>query len=431
MTATIHSLGSAWDQLPYKDFVLTFSWAIYLWNTYLNYRQHRALHNPNIPASVSKVIEAKAFHKARAYGLDKSSFLFIEDAFDQLQNTAFISYNLLPWLWSRAGELTGRHGYGSDYEITQSLVFVVLLSLSGSVLSLPFSLYRTFVIEERHGFNKVTLGLFFADMLKETALSAAIGIPLCAAFLRIIDYAGPQLYLYLWLFMLLVQGVMVVIFPTLIQPLFNKFTPLPEGTLRTKINALASRIDFPLTKLFVIDGSKRSAHSNAYFYGFFKNKRIVLYDTLLDQCTEDEVCAVLAHELGHWQYNHMLSTLAVVQLHLFVIFALFSTFVTFVPLYRSFGFASQPPLIGFLLFQYVISPAETVMVFFMNAVSRRNEFQADAYAKQLGVSGDLKAALTKLHVENKGTLNPDPWYSAWHYSHPPLVERLAAIGKTE
>ncbi|KAI8822201.1 peptidase family M48-domain-containing protein [Fimicolochytrium jonesii] len=425
MTVQVNS-----GDLPYKHYVLVFSWFIYAWNTLLNYRQYLALHNPKIPASVSHVIKADEFNKARLYGLDKAKFAFLKDLVEQIESTVYIYYDVLPYVWNVAGTLMGKYGYGAEYEVVQSIVFVVLLSIIPST-SIPFSLYSTFVIEERHGFNKQTLRLFFTDMVKGQLLSAVIGIPLLVAFLKIIEWAGSNFYFYIWVFVLVVQFVMILIFPTLIQPLFNKFTPLPEGTLRTKINELASRINFPLKKLFVIDGSKRSAHSNAYFYGFFKNKRIVLYDTLLDHSTEDEVCAVLAHELGHWHYNHVLSTLVIIQLHLFCIFYLFSLFINHTPLYRAFGFATEPVLIGFTLFQYLLGPVETVLGFLQNMVSRRNEFQADSFAKKLGYGTLLKSALTKLHVENKGTLNPDPWYSAWHYSHPPLVERLNAIGKTE
>ncbi|KAJ3149126.1 CAAX prenyl protease 1 [Geranomyces michiganensis] len=435
MKASDRSLGAD-HATPYKEYVLAFSWAIYLWSTYLNYRQHVALKDPRIPPSMVKVIEPKSSAKAREYGLDKSRFAFITDAFDQIQSSAFLYYGILPLLWSWAGQAVHRAGYDGYYEITQSVVFILLISAIGTVLNTPFSVYRTFVIEERHGFNKTTPFLFCMDMVKEQALSAVIGIPLIIAFLRIIDWAGKDFYFYVWVFMLVVQLVMILIFPTFIQPLFNKFSPLPDGSLRDKINALAARVHFPLKKLFVIDGSKRSSHSNAYFYGFGKNKRIVLFDSLLDQkkdhpVSEDEVCAVLAHEIGHWQYNHVFRTLITIQLHLFCIFYLFSAFVDHDPLYRSFGFSNKPVLIGFLLFQNLINPLEVVLQFLQNAVSRRNEFQADQYAKGLGYAELLKAALVKLHVENKGTLNPDRWYSAWHYSHPPIVERLAALGKTD
>ncbi|TPX70608.1 Ste24 endopeptidase [Spizellomyces sp. 'palustris'] len=418
-------------EMPYKDYVLGLSWMVYLWSTYLNYRQHRKLREPKLPPTMAGVVKDEDFQKARSYGLDKSRFQFFSDAFDQLQSTAFIVYDFLPYFWNLAGVALAKFGYGEDYEISQSIGFVVIMSVFGLVLGLPFSLYRTFVIEERHGFNKQTIGLFFSDMLKELALSGVIGIPAIVAFLKIINWAGPSFYFYVWVFVFVFQLVMLIIFPTWIQPLFNKFTPLADGSLKKKIDALADRISFPLKKIFVIDGSKRSAHSNAYFYGFFGNKRIVLYDTLLEHSKEDEVCGVLAHELGHWQYNHVLQMLVIIQLHLFSLFYIFSSFINHVPLYRSFGFSTQPPLIGFTLFQYIILPAEMVLSFLQNVVSRKNEFQADAFAKKLGYAKLLRSALIKLQVENKGNMNPDKWYSAWHYSHPPLVERLDAIGKTE
>ncbi|KAJ3190245.1 CAAX prenyl protease 1 [Gaertneriomyces sp. JEL0708] len=421
------------DNVPYKDYVVKLTWMVYAWNTYLNYRQHRKLKETKVPASMVGVIEEKDFLKARAYGLDKSKFGFVSETFDQVETALILSYDVWPYLWNLSGIALGRLGYPADqsHEIFQSIIFVIFMTIISMSLSLPFSLYSTFVIEERHGFNKQTLRLFFTDLVKETLVSGAIGIPLIIAFLKIIQWAGSSFYFYLWVFMFVFQLFMVAIYPTWIQPLFNKFTPLEEGELRTKINALAARIKFPLKKLFVIDGSKRSSHSNAYFYGFFKNKRIVLYDTLLEHSSNDEVCAVLAHELGHWQYNHVLQTLVIAQVHIFAIFYLFSSFIEHAPLYRSFGFDTMPILIGFTLFQYILSPMEMIIGFLQNVFSRKNEFQADAFAKKLGYASLLRSALIKLHVKNKGNLNPDHWYSAWHYSHPPLIERLEAIGKAE
>lgn len=220
------------------------------------------------------------------------------------------------------------------------------------------------------------------------------------------------------------QLFFVMIFPTFIQPLFNKFTPLPKGSLRTKIEALAAKLKFPLKKLFVVDGSKRSSHSNAYFYGFFNNKRIVIFDTLIDQSTEEEVVAVLAHELGHWYYNHVFVTLLTVQVQLFVLFYLFSLLTQLPSLFAEFGFGKeQPILVGFLLFQFVYSPVDSVMTFFMNYMTRSKEFQADAFAKRLGYSEQLKAGLITLNKSNLSNVNPDYLYSMYHHSHPPLIQR--------
>ncbi|KAF8977821.1 hypothetical protein BGZ46_007098 [Entomortierella lignicola] len=212
------------------------------------------------------------------------------------------------------------------------------------------------------------------------------------------------------------------------EPLFNKFETLPDGELRTRIEALASRIQFPLTKLFVIDGSKRSGHSNAYFYGFLKNKRIVLYDTLLEHSDNDEICAVLAHELGHWACSHNFRMILFGQVQLFLIFYLFSQFINDKAMYASFGFVdATPTLIGFLLFNYLYSPVESVIGFITNIISRYHEYQADAFARDLGYAASLASGLIKLQLKNLGTMNPDWLHSMYYRSHPELIERLNAI----
>ncbi|KAJ3040310.1 CAAX prenyl protease 1 [Rhizophlyctis rosea] len=416
---------------PWKEYVLGFSVLMYGWETYLNLRQHRKLLERLPPPQVKTLVSTEDFSKARDYGLDKSNFGFIKDIFSILETAAIFIYDILPWLWDFSGRLLARWGYGEEYEIVHSLVFLAFLTYGSSIIHIPFDLYSTFVIEQRHGFNKQTLSLYISDYLKTSALTAVIGAPVVAAFLWIVKWAGTGFAFWVWLFMFFFQLILITIYPTFIQPLFNKFTPLEDGELKKKIDDLAARIKFPLTKLFVIDGSKRSSHSNAYFFGFFKNKRIVLFDTLLEQSTHEEILGVLAHELGHWQYNHVMQMLAVIQFHLFVLFYAFGYFIDFTPLYRSFGFNTQPILIGFLLFNYIYGPLDTIMSFIQNLISRKNEFQADAFAKKLGYTEVLKSGLIKLHIKNKGNLNPDHWYSAWHYSHPPLVERLEALGKAE
>ncbi|KAJ9081521.1 zinc metalloprotease [Entomophthora muscae] len=225
---------------------------------------------------------------------------------------------------------------------------------------------------------------------------------------------------------------MITIFPTFIQPLFNKFSPLEDGPLKDQIEALAKSVEFPLTKLYVIDGSKRSSHSNAYFFGLFKNKRIVLFDTLLDDSTQEEILAILGHELGHWKLNHVTSRLVVTQLHLITVFLVFQQFITNKSLYEAFGFVdgAMPVLIGFVLFQYLYAPIEAVVGFLLNVLSRKHEFEADAFAVQLGKAHPLATGLLKLQKKNLGDMNPDPLYSAYHFSHPPLTERLSAIPVT-
>ncbi|KAJ3130048.1 CAAX prenyl protease 1 [Nowakowskiella sp. JEL0407] len=404
----------------YKEAVLGFSYAIFIWENYL-----RKFGETSVPKLLKEVVPGEDFTKAQEYGRAKSKFGFVSGAFSQLQTTIIFLFDLIPYFWSVSDLLLDRFGVQKN-EIITSLLFVVIISVLSTLINIPFSLYYTFVLEEKFGFNKQTIGLFFVDMIKSLAISLIIGLPVLAGFLKIIQ-TFSNFFLYIWLFMLAFQFVMTLIFPTVIQPLFNTFTPLKEGELKEKIVELAKSIKFPLTKIFVIDGSKRSSHSNAYFFGFWKIKRIVLFDTLLEQANDDEILAVLAHELGHWSYNHVFKTLAVSQVHLFVVFYLFSLFIHDTQLYKSFGFSEQPILIGFLLFQFIYSPVESVMGFLMNILSRKHEFEADSFAKSLGYSKFLKSGLVKLHLKNLGSMNPDKLYSAYHYSHPPLIERLEAL----
>ncbi|KAI1294482.1 hypothetical protein EDD11_008119 [Mortierella claussenii] len=425
------SKGSIADSFPYKESVLGFMYAVFLWEEYLRYRHYRNLRSKVLPKALREHVSKEEFQKAQAYGLDKTRFGFIESIFNQAQSTLIIQLDFMPWLWNLCGEIMFKlTGYGSEYEITQSIIFFVALTIFSTIIGLPFNLYSTFVVEERHGFNKQTLKLYLSDLIKGHLVGGVIGLPFLAGFLKIIKISGENFYFYVWLFMVAFQLIMVSIYPTFIQPLFNKFDPLPEGELRTMIEALATRIQFPLTKLFVIDGSKRSGHSNAYFYGFFKNKRIVLFDTLLEHSDNEEICAVLAHELGHWACNHTLKMLVFAQFQLFVAFYLFSQFINNKAMYVSFGFLDvTPTVIGFLLFNYLYAPVESVTGFVTNIISRRYEFQADAFARDLGYSASLASGLIKLQLKNLATMNPDWLHSMYHRSHPELVERLNAINR--
>ncbi|KAJ3259300.1 CAAX prenyl protease 1 [Boothiomyces macroporosus] len=416
-----------YDSVPWKDLVVGFIVTIYLWETYLDLRQHSLLKRNIIPQALAGVITKEKFAQSNAYNIDKSRFkIMYQGIYNIAQIIVAIQYDLFPICWDYADQFLKLASLPHS-EILQSIVFASILISLNTVVNLPIQLYSNFVIEERHGFNKQTYGLFFSDTIKTFFLTLIIGMPVLAGFLAVIQWAGENFFFYIWLFMVAFQIFFMIIFPTFIQPLFNKYTPLEDGELKTKIDALASKLKFPLTKVYVVDGSKRSSHSNAYFYGFFNNKRIVLFDTLLQQSTHNEVIAVLAHELGHWYHNHVFRRLLVAQAHLFVLFYFFNFIVNLQSLYTSFGFSTRPIIVGFLLFQFIYSPVETLIGFFMNVLSRRDEFQADAFAKKLGHANDLKSGLIKLQIENLSNMNPDPLYSVWHHSHPPLVQRLAAL----
>lgn len=320
-------------------------------------------------------------------------------------------------------------GLTAEYEIVRSIIFTLVYILLTTVIGLPWSIYGTFVLEARHGFNKQTPSLFVKDIVK-TFLLALVFVPILEGMLiPIIQFGGKYLALWLWLFMFSVAIVMMTIYPTVIAPLFNKYDPLPEGSLRSKIEALAGSLEFPLKKLYVVDGSTRSSHSNAYMYGFFKNKRIVLFDTLIKQCEDNEelVVAVLAHELGHWKEGHTVRQFVSGQVVSFVQFGLYTVVRNTDAIFTSFGYSDKPALIGLLLFQFIISPIDHIVGFVFNILSRMYEFQADAFAKKLGYAKELREGLIRLQEENKGAMNIDPMYSAYHHSHPPLVERLEAI----
>ncbi|KAJ2719931.1 zinc metalloprotease [Coemansia sp. Benny D115] len=414
--------------LPYKECVLAFSWGTYLWEAKLDIRQRDRLHEVRRPAAISSFISRQAYLEANAYGLDKSSLGLVRNFVSQIQTTVIIIYDLTPWLWYAIGDAMETYaGFGSEYEITRSVVFFIASTLISTVLSLPFDLYSIFVVEKKHGFNKQTFGLYVSDLVKQLLLTGFLGGPIVAAFLWVIIKTGSQFYLYAWGLMAAVQLLAILIYPTFIQPLFNKFSPLPEGELRQDIEALAARLNFPLKKLYVVDGSKRSSHSNAYVVGFFGGKRIVVFDTLINQCTTEEIVAIIGHELGHWKKNHILRMLTAVQVQTFIIFFTFSRFIGERAMYTSFGMDTMPTLVGFIFFQYLYQPLDSVLTFATNALSRLHEFDADAFSKKLGYGDKLASALIKLQIENKSVMNPDPLYSAYHFSHPPLVERLNAI----
>lgn len=413
---------------PYLEAVVGFMIFMYFVETYLDLRQHAALKLPQLPKPLEGVVSQEKFEKSRAYSIDKSRFHFVHAVVTIIGDSAILLLRALPLLWQKSEVVVANLGLDPHNEIIHTLTFLAAVTLWSQLIDLPFSLYSTFVIEARHGFNKQTIWLFLRDMVVGLGLSVLLGPPIVAAMIVIVQKGGPYLAIYLWAFMLILSLVMMSLYPILIAPLFNKFTPLPEGGLRLKIEKLASTLKFPLKKLFVIDGSTRSTHSNAYMYGFYNNKRIVIYDTLIQQCKdEEEVVAVIGHELGHWKLNHTMYSFVAMQVLTLLQFGGYTLVRNSKDLFESFGFQTQPVLVGLLIFQHTIMPIHHLVSFALNLVSRAFEFQADGFAKKLGYGAHLRAGLIKLQEENLSAMNTDPWYSAYHYSHPPLVERLAAL----
>ncbi|ODQ67584.1 hypothetical protein NADFUDRAFT_82021 [Nadsonia fulvescens var. elongata DSM 6958] len=417
--------------INWKGIVLGFSVGQYLFETILNYRQYKVLQRTAPPAEIGEFVDDVTFNKSQDYGRAKARFGFVSDLYGLVQNSLLIKYNVLPKIYSFAGCVLKRFApVWLNGAIPQSIFMFLGLGTVSTLISLPLSIYSTFVLEEKYGFNKQTPKIFITDLFKSQLLSWAIAPPLMTAFLKIIDYFGNKFFFYLWVFFLMFQFIAITVYPTLIQPLFNKLEPLEDGELKDAIEALALRVNFPLKKLYVIDGSKRSGHSNAYFYGLPWSKQIVLYDTLIEQCNKEEVVAILGHEIGHWAESHVTKMLVGVQIHIFSIFVLFSSFFKNNSFYQSFGFAPglMPVLAGFALFNDVLSPLESVVQFLMNIQSRKAEYEADAYASKLGYGHGLRNGLVKIHKENLGTMNADWIFSAYHHSHPILPHRLAALG---
>jgi len=480
------------DSIPYQKIILALSGGVFAFEQYLNIRQlpHLKLKVPppaiapylvtadrdGSTTQASKKGEAsdkppsalETFSKSQAYALDKVKYSMIAGVIDQLETWALLSpfvavyfshdplnnsskptsgiaslWHLairLSHQWSQVAPKPLNIGTG---EIATSMFFVCLLSLTGMLTSVPSSLYKTFVLEEKHGFNKQTIGLWISDYIKTTFLSALLGLPLIAAFLWIVRWAGEAFVQYVMMLMMGIVLFMYVGYPYLIAPLFNKFRHLsdfPEyQEVKTRTEALAKRINFPLGRLWVIDGSKRSAHSNAFFFGLPGfTKHIVLYDTLLKQSTPAEVEAVLAHELGHWKLNHTVLLLGSSQMQIALSLSTFRFFIWNAALFQSFGVPAlagglgqkYPLIIGFILAQSLFTPLNALLSFSSNALSRKLEFQADQFAADLGgdYSKDLKWALVRISAENKATTSCDWLYSAFHHSHPTLPERLGRLG---
>jgi STE24 endopeptidase len=308
------------------------------------------------------------------------------------------------------------------------IVFCLGVSLLLSLLSLPPDLYYTFVLEERFGFNKSSLRLFAADKLKALVLGFAIGVPFLFVVLSLMQTAGPYWWVYGFGFILAFQLLLVILYPTLIAPLFNKFTPLEDGELRRRIVALATQLGFQTSGIFTMDGSRRSAHSNAYFTGLGKSKRIVFFDTLLKHATIDQTIAVLAHEIGHYKLKHIRKRLVLQSAFLLAGLYLISLLLDYEPFFHAFGLEHPSHYGALVLFALVSSPFTFFLNPLLNHVSRKHEYEADRYAVlELRDGKPMAEALINLSTTNLSNLTPHPWYSAYHYSHPTVVERIQAI----
>ena len=384
-----------------------------------------ARHRGAVPAPFDATVALGAHQKAADYTITKTRFGLLELA---VGAAVLVGWTLLGGLDALIQWLLAWLGGG----MAQQLALLVAFALISGTIDLPLALYQTFVIEERFGFNKMTFRLWLADLAKSTLLGLAIGLPIVALILWLMGAAGALWWLWAWAVWMGFNLLLLVVYPTFIAPLFNKFKPLEDEALKARVTELMRRCGFAAKGLFVMDGSKRSAHANAYFTGFGAAKRVVFYDTLLSKLSPGEVDAVLAHELGHFKHKHIIKRIAGMFAISLAGFALLGWLSTQAWFYTGLGV--RPNLDGpndalaLLLFLLVVPVFSFFISPLMALLSRKHEFEADAYAVAQTSGKDLSTALLKLYEDNASTLTPDPVFVKFYYSHPPASERLARMG---
>ena len=397
---------------------LALTCGVRLWLKLRQWR-HIAAHRTAVPAQFSERISLASHQKAAAYGIDRSKVALVDIAVD----TAWLLALTL------GGGLLALHDFWAARldSISYGLALMFSVMLLSGLVDLPFSLYKQFVIEARHGFNRMTVALFASDLLKQTLLGIVIGAPVLATVLWLMEAMGSWWWLHVWLFWSVFNLLMLFIFPTWIAPLFNKFTPLPEGEAKQRIEALLERCGFRSNGLFVMDGSKRSAHGNAYFTGFGNNKRIVFFDTLLERLSPSETEAVLAHELGHFRKRHVLQRMLLMFASSLLFLALLGQLIDAPWFYAGLGVPAQSTALALTLFFLVVPVFLFPLTPLTSYWSRRHEFEADAYAAEHTAAGELVHALVKLYDDNAATLTPDPLHSLFYDSHPPAALRILRL----
>lgn len=391
-----------------------------------------ARHRGNVPTAFADAISLAAHQKAADYSIAKLRFGLLETA---LSTALLLAWTLLGGLDALNQALLTWLGAG----IGQQLALIAAFTVIGGVIELPFSLYQTFVIEQRFGFNKMSFKLWMGDLVKASVLGVVIGLPIAALVLWFMGATGTLWWLWAWCAWMGFNLLLLLIYPTFIAPLFNKFKPLEDESLKARVTALMQRCGFKAKGLYVMDGSRRSAHANAYFTGFGASKRVVFFDTLLTKLSPGEVDAVLAHELGHFKHKHIIKRIVMMFAMSLAGFALLGWLAQQAWFYAGLGVTPSLGLLSpelgapndalaLLLFMLAVPIFSFFLTPLLSRSSRRHEFEADAYAAQQADRADLASALLKLYEDNASTLTPDPLYVAFYYSHPPASQRLAKLG---
>jgi STE24 endopeptidase len=383
---------------------------------YINLKSQRT----DIPQEVASFYDRDRYLRSLDYHRERTNFSFITSAAGFAGTLLMLAFGGFGWV-----DQILRQFISNDIVLT--LVFFGVLMVSSDILTLPFQLYSTFVIEQKYGFNKTTVKTFFLDKAKGYLLAALIGAPLLALLIFLIKTIGPDFWIWFSVIASMFILFMNMFYTSLVLPMFNKLSPLPEGELKTAIRQFASTVNFPLDNIFVIDGSKRSSKANAFFSGIGKKKKIVLYDTLIERHSTEELVAVLAHEIGHFKKKHI-----VIGLVLSIAQVVFTLFILSLMVYNeqlsfALGGSEMAVHLNLIAFTVLFAPISGLTGLFMSMYSRRNEFEADAYAGKWYDGRALATALKRLSVDSLSNLYPHPLYVFFHYSHPPLLKRLQAI----
>lgn len=392
----------------------------FLFDKFLDYLNLKHL-SPELPKEASAIYDEEKYRKSQEYYIVNHRFSTVSGTFSFILLLAMLYFGGFGWLDARL------RTYTND-DIALALLFFAAIGFASDLISTPFALYRTFVIEEKFGFNKTTIGTFITDKLKGYMLSVILGGVLGALIIWIWQTTGEYFWLLAWAVLSFFTIFITMFYTTFLVPVFNKLTPLPDGELRTAIEAYCKKVGFKLNNLFVIDGSKRSSKANAYFSGLGSKKTIVLYDTLIEKHTTDELVAVLAHEVGHYKRKHTLTGTLIGVLQTGLMLYILSLMLGNPELSQAMGAGQSSFHIDILAFGLLYSPLSQIIGIVANVLSRKHEFEADAYARETFSGEQLGSALKKLSSDNLSNLKPHPAYVFVHYSHPPVLKRLRALG---
>lgn len=398
--------------------IITFDFIVEKILSFLNYKHSKK----GLPAELSDVYSKEEYEKSLKYQKTNTFFGFLTSSFSFILSFIVFATGILGWL---DGHLRAIF----DHPILLALAFFGIIFIVSDLATLPFSIYKTFVIEEKFGFNKMTPKVFISDKIKGYLLTVIVGGGIISLLLYLTLELGEHFWIWFWIFISIFLVFINMFYTSVIVPLFNKLTPLGDGELRNAIEAYAQKEGFDLQNIFVIDGSKRSSKANAYFSGLGKRKKIVLFDTLIEKHSTEELVAVLAHEVGHYKKNHIIQSMILSVLQTGVILFILSRFIFNEDLSFALGGEVLSVHLNLIAFGILFSPISEIIGIFMNLFSRKNEYEADNFAAQTYAAQPLINALKNLSVSNLSNLNPHPAYVFAHYSHPPLYKRLENLNK--